>query len=351
MWRSKSSNRMKKLFIPFTPYQNGIGGPSTFMSHLKGFLDERGFVYTEKHDNIKAIFFPIAYDIGHLKKFKDEGVKIIQRLDGVYYPSKHGNEYIALNRDIKEIHNNLADIVIYQSGYSKAQCEIMLGKLADTENHVILNGTDKTIFYPSTHIKKEPGEIRLITTGNFRNPDMIEPVVKALELLKDHFPFRLVTLGNISNESIRHLYQAPYIDRVDNVEKNRLADELRKSDIFIYSHLNPPCPNSVIEAVSCGIPVVGFKSGAMEELLCFNKELLAYVSDDTIQEYKDFDEHKLAEKINLAVNELAYFKQKALENSHLYSFEETGNRYLTIFNEVMKKERATSRWCSIPGIG
>lgn len=336
MWRNKSTSGMKKLFIPFTPYQNGIGGPSTFMSHMKRYLDEKGFEYTENHDNIRAIFFPIAYDIDQLKRFKDKGVTIIQRLDGVYYPSKHGDEYITLNKDIKKIHNDLADVVIYQSRYSKSQCEVMLGRLDKTENHVILNGTDKTTFYPTKHIIKESGEVRFITTGNFRNPDMIEPVVKALDLLKNKFPFRIVALGNISNEIIRHFFQAPYIERVDNVDKTRLADELRKSDIFIYSHLNPPCPNSVIEAVSCGIPVVGFNSGAMEEILCFNKELLAYVSDETIQEYKDFDEVKLSEKILLAVREFPYFKQKAIEHSDLYSFEETGERYMAVFKDAMK---------------
>ena len=327
---------MKKIFIPFEQYIDSVGGPATFMFHLKRFLDDKGLEYSDGHKGIGAIFFPISYDIELLKKFKKKGGKIIQRLDGVYYPSKHGEEYIELNKDIKEIRNSLADIVVYQSEYSKAQCEAMLGELIDRETHIIINGTDKSVFYPSDHIKEELNEIRFITTGNFRNADMIEPVIKALDLLKSKYKFKIITIGQITNEKIKHFFDRPYVEIVDNLDQISLSDELRKADFFIYSHLNPPCPNSVIEAVSCGVPVVGFKSGAMEELLHFNKELLAGVSDEVFQKYEDFDASKLAEKIALAVKKFTHFKQRAKEHSYLYDFEETGKKYIEIFSKVLK---------------
>lgn len=335
---------MKKIFIPFDPYVGAIGGPSTFMSHLKRFLDERGFDgYTNDHKGIKAIFFPISYDIELLKKFKKKGIMIIQRLDGVYYPSKHGDAYLSLNKDMKEIHNTLADIVIYQSEYSKSQCETMFGRLEAAESHIILNGADKKVFYPASEVKKELNEVRLVTTGNFRNADMIEPVVKALDLLKQELRFKLLAIGPVSNAKIEHFFDRPYLERKETMDKGNIADEIRKADIFIYSHLNPPCPNSVIEAISCGVPVVGFKSGAMEELLYFNKELLANVSDEVFQEYKDFDEHRLAEKILLAVKEFPRFKKTAMDHSHLYPFEKTGKMYMDIFEKVLE-EGAGFKW-------
>jgi glycosyltransferase involved in cell wall biosynthesis len=44
--------------------------------------------------------------------------------------------------------------------------------------------------------------------------------------------------------------------------------ELDRSAHLLYSaDLNAACPNSVIEALACGLPVVGFSTGALPELI------------------------------------------------------------------------------------
>jgi glycosyltransferase involved in cell wall biosynthesis len=43
---------------------------------------------------------------------------------------------------------------------------------------------------------------------------------------------------------------------------------LARSSHFLYSaEVNPPCPNSVIEALACGLPVAGFDTGSLRELV------------------------------------------------------------------------------------
>jgi len=324
------STKEPLIYMPFDQDQICSGGPMSFMNNLQIYLERIGYPYAHSIEEAHSIFFPISFPYGMLNKIKQKGGYIIQRLDGIYYPSKHGLQYKKLNQDIQKIYINYADHIIFQSQYSRKQCLAMLGE--PKSHSLILNGVHKHIFYPG----KNCGEIRnqkmkFITTGYFRNLDMIEPVVLALDLLRNKFDFEFTVVGPVVNSKIESYLQRDYIHYIDLKTHEELAALLRSCHIFLYSHLNPPCPNSVIEAVSCGLPVVGFDSGSMSELLFFSKELLAPVSNDLFQRYEDFDYKKLSEKICQCVNDYTNYKKLALENCLLYSFEECGKKYVEIF--------------------
>ena len=326
---------MRKLFIPFRD-RNTIGGPTTFMANLRGYLDRRGFPYTRNPLFASGIFFPVAFNRRVIRLIRFFGGKVIQRLDGIYYPSKHGDGYVLKNQAIKDIYSGLADFVVFQSEYSRKQCFAMLGEKGAGEYGIIVNGANLDIFHPDEKEISAPKKFILATTGNFRNIDMLEPIIKALDELVGEFDFEFWVIGPISNPALEGCLAREYVRHLGPKDKGEVAALLRESDIFIYSHLNPPCPNSVIEAISSGLPVVGFDSGSMSELLSFNKELLAPVSDEVFQRYDDFDHRKLAEKIRLAVGGYERFKKTAMENWRRYDFEECGRKYVEVFERVVR---------------
>ena len=322
-----------KIFIPFD-YFKGIGGPTTFMINFKKVLDDNNFNYLEKWEKGCMIFFPIQYDLSVLFYLKKTGGKVIQRLDGVYYPSKNGKAYKKMNYQFKVIYLKYSDFIVFQSQYSLKQCFTMLGGIPDCRYKIIYNGVDKSIFSPSNKKVSLQDPIIFITTGNFRNVDMLEPIVKALDLLEKEFNFKLLVVGPITNQDLVPLINRTYIEYVGSLSLKGVAELLRNSDIFLYSHLNPPCPNSVIEAISCGSPVVGFNSGAMSELLYFSSELLVPVNNKIFHRYKDFNFSLLKEKILYLIKNYNYYKLKALEFSYLYDMEYTAKQYLEVFHNV-----------------
>lgn len=326
------------LYIPFDHY-HCPGGPATFMHNLQRYLERHNYLYLSSLKNARVVFFPTSFSLSKLDKIKRQGGYIIQRLDGIYYPSKHGEQYRTFNKEAKKIYQDYTDVVVFQSRYSQAQCFAMFGERDNYQ--IIINGVDTSIFYPaqSRENTRIEGKIQFVTTGRFRNIDMLEPVVKALDMLKDQINFELTVIGPVVNPQLEPYFQRTYIRHIEVLPLAKIAEVLRSSNIFIYSHLNPPCPNSVVEAISCGLPVIGFDSGAMAELCFFSKELLASVSEDIFQKYEDFDYRKLAEKIMTAVQNYEHYRNAALAHSHLYSFEECGQQYLEVFQHYLNKRR------------
>lgn len=318
------------IYVPISENTVHIGGPSTFLKNLAKYFNKKNICLAKNYNECKVIFFPISYNINVLKRLQRKGVKIVQRLDGIYYPSKHGKSYIKLNKEIQYIYKNLSDKIIFQSKYSRKQCELMWGASRTGENEVILNGADRTIFFPNDSVgiinKKR---IEFITTGNFRNNDMLEPILLAMDNYKKT-NFRLTVVGPLNEILKNEVEKRSYVRWIPKAEMNEIALLLRESDVFLYSHLNPPCPNSVIEAASSGLPVVGFNSGAMEELLSYNVDLLAYVSDDVFQEYDDFKHKELLKKIELCVENFSIYKRRAMENAQKYDFNKCGDAYLDV---------------------
>lgn len=346
--RDAGTRKETPVFIPFKSYQKSLGGPSTFMQNLQNYLDNEGFAYTDDTKQAEAaagIFFPISYAHHEvLDKLKQQGKPIIQRLDGISYPEKHGDEYEEMNAKVKDIYLNYATHIVFQSEYSKKQCFAMFGEKPKSQYSTIINGVRNDLFSANIELEAphEYGTVDFITTGNFRDISMLEPVVLALDELVTEWrsdaarpAIKLHVVGPINDDRLEQFRQREYIQWHGSQELPDVARLLNQSHMFIYSHLNPPCPNSVLEAIASGLPIVGFDSGSMSELLHFNLELLASVSEDVFQTYEQFDHKKLKQKLELAVKNYDKHRQLALEHKDEYDFSVTGQKYVQVFNSQL----------------
>ncbi len=54
---------------------------------------------------------------------------------------------------------------------------------------------------------------------------------------------------------------------VGTVPRERIPEIDRSAHVLYSSELNGGCPNAVIEALACGLPVVGYATGALPELV------------------------------------------------------------------------------------
>ncbi|KKU48146.1 hypothetical protein A3H10_03505 [Candidatus Uhrbacteria bacterium RIFCSPLOWO2_12_FULL_46_10] len=255
-----------KVCIPFKI--NDVGGSSTFVKNFINQLKGKGIEITDNPKEHSDIFFVMtSRPLIEIWKAKQRGVKIVQRLDGVYYYAVHGIKYLFLNIRMRFIHQYLADYVIYQSKYSRVCCNLFLGQSRAPWN-IIYNGIDTDMFSPDgpSHIlKTNPKQIILISIGDFRRREQIQPLIETCSLLHGKFDIKLILIGSITS-NLKPLVNLPFISLLDVIPNQELHSYLRGADIFLFSDRSA-CPNAVLEALACGLPVVAFQKGAMKELV------------------------------------------------------------------------------------
>ena len=236
------------------------GGANQFLLALREELQGRGLRVGETtigRNTRACLLNAFLFDTDKVRATRRPDCRLVHRVDGPVDLYRGGES--AVDRKVEELNREFADVTVFQSAYSlDAHRELGI----ELRNPVLIpNAVDPRIFHPPQTREPHPeGKIRLIASSWSDNPNKGAPALKELEGLldPDRFDFTFVGRTQIDFERIRVL---PAMD------SERLAGVLRGSDIFIAPSLHDPCSNAVIEALSCGLPVVYANSGGHPELV------------------------------------------------------------------------------------
>ena len=321
-------NSWQRNPLLFIPAKQTIGGPATFLRNMKTYLDAEKYPYTTKYKRGDSIFFPIRHDIKTLDKVKKHGGQIIQRLDGAY-----GDDEPMRRDRLANVYHNYADWVIYQSDWCKRVCDEQMGTRQSPQYRIIPNGVDGALFYPGDKTYSGDEPVEFVMSGRFKSTEMLNLALLALDKWSNGvLNFRLHVIDQYEHKTAPNYARKDYAVMHGSQDMQGVAKLLRQAHVYIFSDGNPPCPNAVLEAAASGLPVVGFDSGSMAELLPFGTQLLAPVSGDLIQQKKDFHADALAEKILLAVENYPQFRATALAHANDYPFTACGDAYREVFS-------------------
>ncbi|HCR69898.1 MAG TPA: hypothetical protein DIW23_00510, partial [Anaerolineae bacterium] len=91
--------------------------------------------------------------------------------------------------------------------------------------------------------------------------------VAVAEKLAEKFPMEVVVAGTVDEATQKKLQSKVPVKFLGTVPREKIPHLIRSSHLMYCAEVNPPCPNSVIESLACGLPVIGFDSGSLKELV------------------------------------------------------------------------------------
>lgn len=214
----------------------------------------------------------------------------------------------------------LAKAVVVVSQVMKKDIESIAGPL--TNLHVLPYGVDTEKFIPRT--KKANRAIQLISVGRFTAKKAPIMSIKAFQILLEKFPtahFTMIGDGELWEDSKKYIQENGLEKHVTFMGQQNPAfilKKLQQSDIFIQHSVKTPSgdsegtPNSILEASSCGLPIVSTIHAGIPEAVIQRESGILVLEND----YKSMGEALISlaqdPKLRLEMGESA--RKHMLEN-------------------------------------
>ena len=301
-----------RVYIAFQLKHTPSGGGNQFLRALQKIFISNS-AYTDEFQNAQVLLFnshQYILETAILKQKYPDKI-FIHRIDG---PIRLYN-VMSDKRDLLTNTANkiLADATVFQSSWSKQQ-NYQLGLKPNNFETIIMNAPDPDIFNRQDKVPfATDRKVRLIATSWSSNWKKGFDVYKWIDENMDFTHYEMVFVGNspVQFKNIKHI---PPLTSPD------LAQELKKSDIFITASRIECCSNSLIEALHCGLPVIAPNRSSYPEII--GKAGMLFERPEEIPA-----------KLELIVENYEQYQK----NINLPTIEEVGAMYYNFFESIYRK--------------
>ncbi|MFN3309371.1 MAG: FkbM family methyltransferase [Anaerolineales bacterium] len=298
--------------VCIVPRVSGVGGMVSFRDRLVAVFEQQGVSVTQELDDLPYQAVLVIGGTRHLRglwEARRRGIPIVQRLDGMNWlhrlpksayppstrfrqdqpPSSGGRLRFSLrhilraelaNFNLALIRRYLATTIVYQSQFARQWWERVYGATHQPQR-VIYNGVNLSLFSPYGEHQRPSDRLRILMVegslgGGYEwGLQVAVGLVEELRALQTEWIKRypqgveLMVVGQVA-EHIRQAWEqtdAEFIRWQGRVAPAEIPFLDRSAHILYSADVHPACPNAVIEALACGLPVLAFATGALPELV------------------------------------------------------------------------------------
>lgn len=338
--------------ICLIPNVSGTGGMVSFRHKLSAGLAKRGIeaCYDLADEPYQAVLIiGGTRQLAALGRVKRSGIRLVQRLDGINWIQRKKRTGLRhyLRAELgnllqSTIRRRLAERIIYQSAFARTWWEDWYG-IAPAPASIIHNGVDLKTYTPAGAQERPQGRFRLLVVegslGGGYDTGLENALALAEELnFKHQLPMELMVVGKVSPAQEAYWNSRSRVPMLwtGSVPRESIPGIDRSAHLLYAADLHPACPNSVIEALACGLPVAAFDTGALRELVPPQAGCIApYGSDPWKLEKPDIP--TLADMATQALMNLPAYRLAArLHAEQSFDLDNMVEKYLQVLLEAVE---------------
>lgn len=323
------------IYIHYEICNQPWGGINSFFKSLREYITEYHSQDITLVDSFKKcdIFLMGAGSLGQGKLIDYQMIRsLIEKRNNIFNKVLKNNFKLVHRLDgLRSIYNNfydptddlqirlamLADNIIFQSDFSLDNFK----RFGYKKNNytIIYNGVNQRIF--NSHNKKfyKDGKLKILSVNWSCNP---RKGYKVIADFSENPQVESCFVGNWNNE-----IDKKNVKVIPPLQREELVKYYKEADIFLHAAENDPCPNVVLEAMSCGLPIIYHNSGGTREI----------ASEYGIALPQEINNETINNTIVMVKKEYNYYLEKLLQDKKNFSINTAAEKYLSYFKLILNQ--------------